>query len=149
MKRRSPWLMYVGVLASAGLFAFVWLILLMRDVNQLERRTAFPAKSLTVFLSLGLPAYYLAVFFLPFPVAEPSTTRQVCLALIFVFAIALILLMFISLVRLSLHVTRALGYTSHAMHATLIVVLTLLSLISFVILQRRINILIERSLVQR
>ena len=108
MKRRSPWLMYVGLLVSAGFFMFAWVILLMRDVNQLERRAVFPVKSLTAIFLFGIPAYFLAVIFLPDTVGEPSTPRQVWAALIFIFGVALYLLLIIFLVRVSLHVTRAL-----------------------------------------
>ena len=134
--------MYGGVLASGGLLAFAWL---MRDVNQIERRPVFPEKSVTAILLFGIPAYLLAVFLLSSGAGGPSPARQILLVLVIASAIAVNLMLIYFLARLSLHITRALGYTHHAMHASMIVLLTFLAALSFVVLQRRSNLMVERS----
>lgn len=66
--------------------------------------------------------------------------------MVFSMAIVLELILFVFIVRVSLYVSRALGRPFPRMEATGIVVLTLLAGLSFIVLQRRMNILVERSL---
>jgi hypothetical protein len=142
MTLRSPWLRYMATIVSGGLFLFVWLILLMRDVNQIERRTTFPTRAVTAILLVGVPAYLLLVFSLP----SGAPLRHWWIVLLLgVMGLAFNLILFVYLVRVSLYATRALGYTFHRTHATAMVLLTFTAMLSFVILQYRMNTLVERS----
>jgi hypothetical protein len=83
MKRRSPWMMYAGYLVSGGLFGFLWLILLMRDVNELERSSVFSLRFLSSILLFGLLAFLLSFIFLLITFGQFSTTREVWMGMTF------------------------------------------------------------------
>ena len=143
MTLRSPWLRYLAFALSGGLFSFVWLILLMRDVNQIERRNLFPVKSVSGIFLFGIPVYLLAVLFLMWWRVQPPSWAVFTVVLM---GIALELILYVFIVRVSIYVSRASGRSSPRMEAIGIVVLTILAGLSFIVLQRRMNILVERSL---
>src|SRR5262249_30358589 len=118
------------------------LILLMRDVNQIEQRSVFPVRVISGIFLLGIPAYLLALLlWMWWAVEAPSWVVFMVVSLAIVFESIL----FVFIVRVSLYVSRALGRSFPRMEATGIVVLTVLAGLSFIVLQRRMNILVERS----
>jgi len=142
MRLRSPWLRYLAFAVSGGLFCFVWLILLMRDVNQIERRKVLPVRMISRIFLFGIPAYFLVIFYWMWLRQRPPSWAFVSIASM---GIALDLILLVFIVRVSLYVSRALGRSSACMDAAGIVVLTILAGLSFIVLQRRMNILVERS----
>ncbi len=142
MRLRSPWLRYLAFAASGGLFGFAWLILLMRDVNQIERRNVFPVRVISGIFLFGFPACLLVVFYWMWWRVVPPSWALFSIASM---AIALDLILFVFIVRVSLYASRALGRSCPRMDAAGIVVLTILAGLSFIVLQRRMNILVERA----
>jgi len=43
--------MYIGVMISGGIFGAVWLVLILRDINALERKNVFYPSSVAIVLS--------------------------------------------------------------------------------------------------
>ena len=145
MRPRRTWLMYLAVLASGGLFAFVWLVILMRDINEIEGRRVFPVEQLAVVLLLGLAAHVVLTFDFVFgllTVRPPTAVPTIRLAVMFALAFTLVLLECSLIVLTTRHVTRALGAQYHVRDAVITIVLNIW-LLSFVIAQRRFNALIE------
>jgi len=150
MRPRRTWLMYLAVLASSGLFAFVWLVILMRDINQIEGRRVFPVEQLAVVMVFGLAALVFLTFDLFFVLATvrpPPDVPTILLVVTFTLAFALVLLEYSLIVLATRHVTRALGAQYHVRDAVITIVLNIWFL-SFVTVQRRLNALIgSRGLV--
>jgi hypothetical protein len=142
VKRRSPWLLYIGLLVSGGLFVFVWIILLMRDVNQFEERIAFPVKPITMAFISALLIYFISIVSLV--IAEHSTARQILLVFIIAIGMTINLLLIVLIARLALHISTALGHAYPVMFALMSVVLTFLAGLSLVVLQYQMNTLINR-----
>ena len=145
MRPRRTWLMYLAALASSGLFAFVWLVMLMRDINQIEGRRVFPVEQLVVVMLFGLAAHVFLTFDLVFvlvTVRPPPDVPTIRLIVMFTLAFALVLLECTLIVLTTRHVTRALGAQYHVRDAVITIVLNIW-LLSFVIVQRRMNALIE------
>jgi len=142
--------MYLAVLASSGLFAFVWLVILMRDINQIEGRRVFPVEQLAVVMVFGLAALVFLTFDLFFVLATvrpPPDVPTILLVVTFTLAFALVLLEYSLIVLATRHVTRALGAQYHVRDAVITIVLNIWFL-SFVTVQRRLNALIgSRGLV--
>src|SRR5262250_258154 len=124
MRLRSPWLRYLAFAVSGGLFGFVWLILLMRDVNQIERRNVLPAGMISRIFLFGIPAYLLVVFYWMWLRVRPPSWAFFSIASM---GIALDLILFVFIMRVSLYVSRALGRSSPRMDAAGIVALTVLA----------------------
>jgi hypothetical protein len=145
MRPRRAWVIYLAVLASGGLFALVWLVILMRDINQIEGRRVFPVEQLAVVMLFGLAAHVFLTFDLVFgllTVRPPPDVPTIRLAVMFTLAFALILMEYILIVLTTRHVTLALGAQYHVRDAVITIVLNIWWL-SFVIVQRRLNALIE------
>jgi len=142
--------MYLAVLASSGLFAFVWLVILMRDINQIEGRRVFPVEQLAVVMVFGLAVLVFLTFDLFFVLATvrpPPDVPTILLVVTFTLAFALVLLEYSLIVLATRHVTRALGAQYHVRDAVITIVLNIWFL-SFVTVQRRLNALIgSRGLV--
>jgi hypothetical protein len=137
--------MYLAVLVSGGLFAFVWLVILMRDINQIEGRRVFPVEQLAVVMLLGLATHVFLTFDLVFvwaTVRPPPDVPTIQLVVIFTLAFALVLLEYTLIVLTTRHVTRALGAQYHVRDAVITIVLNIW-LLSLVIVQTRLNALIE------
>jgi hypothetical protein len=62
MRPRRTWLMYLAVRDSGGIFAFVWLVILMRDINQIEGRRICTVEQLVVVMLFGLAAHVFLTF---------------------------------------------------------------------------------------
>jgi len=129
--------MYLAVLATGGLFSFVWILLLMRDLNLLEQKTIFPVKLYVQMMVPGLIVYFFGVLLL-----MSSYRWGLLLPLTMTLGIALELFLFVSLARVSMHVTKALGYGHHAAHALVVILLMFVCFVSSIVLQRRMNALI-------
>jgi hypothetical protein len=136
--------MYVGVIFSGGLFTIPWLLLILRDINKLESRRTFRVQFHTVSLLLGPGLYFLSVIFLILTSGEFSSGRQLWVIATFLFGFGLVLYQIALLARASLHIADMLRYRRGMLHIIGIVALTLLSGLSYIIVQRRLNVLIER-----
>jgi hypothetical protein len=136
--------MYAVVLATGGQFAWVWLFMLMRDINYMERRTVFPTTSLAVASFIGLLIYFSLIFVPPMPGTLPQGTSSTRLALMFILGVGLLVFQIVLLVQIHRHIKIALDSPFNGMDAILTVGLTLLMLLSYVLIQKRLNVLIER-----
>jgi hypothetical protein len=137
--------MYAATLATGGLIAFVWIVMLMRDVNQLERRSAFPSTQLAIASCLGLSAFLFLIFALPSPATVVPGMSATRLSLIITLGVVLSLYQFVSIVLVSRHVNVALGARFRAIDVVASVLLTLCMLLSLPMTQRRLNNVIERK----
>jgi hypothetical protein len=118
--------------------------MLMRDINSMERRSVFPATSLAIASFIGLLIYFSLIFVPPTPGTFPQAMSSTRLALIFILGVSLLLYQIVLLVQIHRHIEIALESTFSVMDAILTIGLTLLMFLSFVKVQKRLNILIER-----
>jgi len=133
--------MYLTVLASGGLFAFVWLVILTRDINEIEGRRVFPVEQLAVVFLFGLAAHVFLTFDLVFgllTVRSPQGVPTIRLVVMVTLAFALVLLEYTLIVLTTRHVTRVVGAQYHVRDAVITIVLNIW-LLSFVIVQRRLS----------
>jgi len=144
VRRRSPWLLYVAVLVSGGLFAFLWLIIFMRDVNRLERRPVFPVAAMTVIFLLSLLIYAMLIIFLPEYKRMEYSIRSTWIILIFALGIFITIFLIVELSLVHIHISRALEVGSDPGNVLTVIVFTILMFLSFVIVQRRLNTLQQR-----
>jgi hypothetical protein len=144
VKRRSPWLLYAALLASGGLVAFAWIVLLMGDINQLEGKSVFAVKRFAIIFAIGAGIGILAFIFTAITLAPGSTSKQIATGLVFALVFALNLLLLVCLARVSLHAARSLGYRYPAMFSAAMVALFFVAAVSFPILQRQLNVLSGR-----
>jgi hypothetical protein len=145
VKSRSPWLMYAAVWLSGGYFSLVWLVLMMRDVNQMERRSAFPVSAIAVVFLLGLSIFFFLAFGFSTPGAGPQATSTVRILLIGILGLPLSLAPFVVLIFVSRYVEKALGCEFRAINAIVLVALSFLMFLSLPVVQRRMNVLAERA----
>src|ERR1700680_3787717 len=144
MRGRPPWLFYAACILSGGIFLFFWQIFMMMDVNAIEGRLVFQVKRAAWFVAISVVLFCLSLLGSTLTFGMISVIRTVWLVLVFTLGLLLDAFMFVVLVRVSLHVTAALGYRSPRAQAALMVILMFVGAISFIILQKRINALIER-----
>jgi hypothetical protein len=136
--------MYAVVVLTGGLFTFAWLIMLMRDIKHVERRTLFPARSLGFALFVGLLIYFSLIFVPPMPGTLPQATSSTRLALMLILGAGLLLFQITLLIQIHRHINLALESTFSVVDAIVTISLTLLMFLSFVLVQKRLNVLIER-----
>lgn len=119
--------------------------MLMHDINRLERRLVFPVKTLTVLFSLGL-LFYLTVLFAPETLIglgpEFSEARLVLLLNV---GLALPPALIVMLILVLRRANSKLGITSSFRDSLLVVGLSLMVMLSFVLVQQRVDILISRG----
>ena len=135
--------MYVLVLVTGGLFGFVWLALMMRDVDVVTgRRGGWSVLPLTLLGGLAAHLILLALI-ISFPPA--SATREALIVPDILLAAILLLLLFGGAVIIDNKIRLALGLRSSIREALLVVLLTFAMFVSLVFLQRRLNDLSERA----
>jgi hypothetical protein len=145
-RRRSAWLMYGVLLISGGLFAFIWLVMLMRDINSVERRAVFPTSPLAATLFIGLLCYFYLIFGPPAFGTQPGGISTTRLAATVILGVGLNLLYITLLILICRHVKVALGSRFGAIDGIVVVVLTILIGLSLVLVQSQLNILVERRI---
>jgi len=137
--------MYVILVISNGLFGFVWIVLLMRDINRLERRPIFPVKALGIFFALGLLLHF-SMLFAPevFPVGPRSFSSR--FAILVTLGTTLLAVLASMLVLVYRRARLDLGMAFHAVDILVVVGLTLLLMMSFVLVQKCVNTLVTRQM---
>jgi hypothetical protein len=135
--------MYAVLLVTGGQFTWVWLVMLMRDINDMERRSVFPATSLAIASFIGLLIYFSLIFFPPMPGTLPQGMSSTRLALMFILGVGLLLFQIVLLVQIHRHIKIALESTFNVMDAIFTAALTLLMFLSFVHVQKSLNVVIE------
>ena|ERR1700687_1237055 len=136
--------MYALIVLTGGLFALAWLVMLMRDINQVERRSVFPATFLGFALFVWLLIYFSLIFVQPTLGTFPPGASSIRLALIFILGAGLLLFQIVLLIQIHRHIKIALGSTFSVAGAIVTIGLTLLMFLSFVLVQKRLNVLIGR-----
>lgn len=142
-RTRSEWLLYLLVLASGGQFVWIWLLMLMSDVNRSERAPIFPTKTVAVCFAIGI-ALHFALLFGPGVGGDTlSAVYGSWLPALFVLPAVLVVSLVTFLVLIARKAKMATGDGFRAWDAVLIVALTVLAALSFVVVQRKVNRLIR------
>src|SRR6266566_2008977 len=132
-RTRSPGLLYAAVFASGGIFALVWLFLLMQDVNRLQRRRVFnTALYLSVFC-FSLALYFALIFWSPLPSTVPPGLSPLRLGLILSVGLALLVFPAVMIVQVNNEITTALSSRSRSPNAIVMVLLTFLMFKSLIV----------------
>src|SRR5258708_17547703 len=134
-RTRPPWLLYAAVFASGGIFALIWLFLLMQDVNRLQRRRVFNTALYLAVFCFGLALYFALIFWPPLPATVPPGLSPLRLGLILSVGLALLIFPAIVIVQVNNQITTALSSKSRLMNAIVIVLLTFLMFISLITVQ--------------
>lgn len=144
-KARSEWVFYAVLLLSGGFFSFVWLVMMMRDINRLEQRTVFAIRSTVVSLSVLLLLYFGLLFFRRTldDIGFGSFFSRFVIA--FIIAITILVILVIILACVYKHAKIALGMSFNSLDVLVILVLSFLMMLSFVLVQKRMNILIRQA----
>lgn len=145
MKARPEWWLYTALFFSGGFFAWVWIVMLMHDINRYEQRPVFPVKSLAFAFAIGL-ALHFAFLFVPsaFPTAILAVSG-VWVPVLFILPSALVALMIALLVLVCRHAKTSIGVGFGVRDVFAIIGLTLLMMLSFVMVQQRVNVLVEKK----
>jgi hypothetical protein len=133
--------MYGLVIVSGGLFAFPWVLLILRDINRYERKPIFRVRFLAFLFLLALALYFLFIFG---PLIFQKPEWRINVAALVVLGVGLNLLLFSLLAKASVYVDEALGASFKFTRAAILIVLTFVAALSLVVLQRRLNLLIAR-----
>lgn len=143
VKARPEWWLYTALFFSGGFFAWVWIVMLMRDINRCERRSVFPVKSLTFAFAIGLTLHFLFLFF---PTVFPTISLAapgVWGLILFILPATLVALMSVFLVLVYRHAKISLGAEFGGGDVFAVAGLTLLMMLSFVMVQQRVNLFVE------
>ena len=145
---RPAWIIYTACLLSGGLFFFGWTILMMNDINYTEREMS-PIKTYTIIMVALFISFWLfaaALYFSTGPVFGGGSFRWVLVMITVILGLTLNLFNLMLLARVSVYAARHLGYKYPvAQTVIIIVVLFLMAGLSFVLVQRRVNSLLERQ----
>lgn len=145
MNARSPWWLYAALVCTSGLFAYIWLILLVRDVNHIKGRSEIPSGPFIAALCAGFLAY-LTILFYPRTLALTfSVPQQVLTTLLFVLALFLYLVLVATLVVVYRHTKIVLGVKFGARDVLAVIGLTVLMFVSLIMVQQNMNAAIERK----
>jgi hypothetical protein len=117
---------------------------MMRDINQMEGKSVFPARRAAIVFSVGIPIYFVSIILIANVLTPGSTYKQNAVLLLAALGLALTLLQFVWLARLSRYTARSLSYRHPGLFAAAIVVLFFAACISYPLLQRGLNDLLER-----
>jgi hypothetical protein len=135
VRTRRIWLMYSLVLVSAGLFGFIWLVLMLRDANLAAAKRG--AWTILSAIFLGLLALYLVLYAAMMSHGFPMP------AILFIPMIVLALTltgMWMSfVVIINNNIRHASGLAPSVAEAIVMVALTIVMFLSLPILQRRLN----------
>jgi hypothetical protein len=139
MKSRSEWLCYVLLLFTNGLFAFIWIFLLMRDVNRLAGRRVFPAGGLLIVLAAGF-LIYLAVLIFPRTLAtELALPQGYSFAAVFSLAVSFLVFLMTVLILIYRRSKLALGQPFGAIDVLKTIGLSVVMFLSFIMVQQQVN----------
>lgn len=144
VSHRSPWLMYALVWVSGGLFAWVWLFMLMQGVNNLEGRRVFAVRPLAAVMIAALLAYFWLIFGPSTPGTAPGMSSA-RISLILLLAGAFLVFQIAIPILLQRHIKTALERDFSALDSFYIALLTLLVFLSLAIVQRNFNILVDKK----
>jgi hypothetical protein len=147
-RTRSPWLLYAAVFASGGIFAWVWVFLLMQDVNRLKRRNVFNTALYFYVFCFGVALYFALIFWPPLPGTVPPGLSPLRLGLILSVGLALLVFPAVVIVQVNNGITTPLSAKSRSLNAIVIVLLTFLMFISLITVQLRLNELIRTRTAQ-
>jgi hypothetical protein len=145
---RSEWLLYTAFCLTGGLFAFVWIVLWMSDINRIERRKIFPVTTIATALSIGCIVYVTALFSLGTLTSIASSLGALRLPILIVLAIVLTASLFGFPILILRKAKRGMGETSGARDALAVIGLTVLSGVSFILVQQRMNALFRHRAVR-
>lgn len=137
MKSRSPWPLYAITIASAGYFSFIWLVMLMFDINRTEGRIIFP-KTIAAGLILGVIVYLGLIFVILF-FDFPTETFLFLAKTALVLACSLVVISNILMVVISKRIAERSGKKFRIHDALSIVLLTIFGFFSLPIVQTRLN----------
>ena len=140
---RSPGLLYAAVFGSGGIFAPVWLFLLMQDVNRLQRRRVFNTALFLSVYCFGLALYFALIFWSPLPGTVPPGLSPLRLGLILSVGLALLVFPAVAIVQVNNEITAALSSRSRSPNTIVLVFLTFFMFISLIEVQVRLNELIR------
>jgi ATP/ADP translocase len=136
-------LLYLLVLASGGQFVWIWLLMLMSDVNRSERAPIFPTKTVAVCFVIGIVLHFALLFGPGVGGRTISTVYGHWLPALLVLPIILVVSLLTFLVVIARHASMAIGDSFRTCDAILIVTLTILGAVSFIVVQRQVNRLIR------
>jgi hypothetical protein len=142
MKIRSPWLLYIAIWLSFGLFSFAWVLLMMRDINTLEERSVFPLQSAMAWLGGCFTIYFALYFVLIFS----STPHDSLIAIFFAVALLVWALLFMYVIQVRRYTNIALGMKYGIGDKLKTFFLTMAWFLAFPFTQERLNRLIETKL---
>jgi hypothetical protein len=143
-KLRSPWLLYPLFFFTGGHFGWIWILLLMSDINMIEMRRVFPIRM----VALGVATYYvllIALFILFFLSGASLSTHAMSIYGFFAVAIGHSMFWIISAIVIDRHIYRLRSSTYGFLDGVVTVLFTLLWGVSFIRAQVRINKLIARE----
>lgn len=137
MKSRPTWFLYLLVLLTGGLFGFVWLAMMIRDVTSVlgDRRGWVVLSNLLLF-AVGLHLVLLVLI-----IGSPlmSAFHRMLVIVDIPLVLLLIVLEIILILTISNKSHRAIGSLPTVWSTTWIILLTFLMFISLIILQLRLN----------
>lgn len=141
MRTRSAWIMYGLVLVTGGLFAVVWLVLMVRDADAVAgRQGGSTALSIALLVAVHLTLLALIIFVPPaFPAREVMITTDIPLAVI-LFALELVIVVIINS-----RLRSVMTLPPQTANTLLFVFFTLTMFISLMLLQQRLNKLAARN----
>ena len=139
LRRRSPWLSYLALFVTSGLFVFPWLVLMMNDANAIEGKVTLPAAYFKAFFILVIPIYAVVLAFPFFSNVSPQVEFVWLPSAAAVLAVALLVAIFMGVILISRYVARIEGRRYGFADALLSVILTVLLCVSFIVMQRQLN----------
>lgn len=143
MRTRSAWIMYGLVLVTGGLFAVVWLVLMVRDADAVAgRQGGSTALSIALLVGVAVHLTLLAlIIFVPpaFPARKVMITTDIPLAVI-LFALELVIVVIINS-----RLRSVMTLPPQTANTLLFVFFTLTMFISLMLLQQRLNKLAARN----
>ena len=129
--------MYLLVLVTGGAFAFIWLVLMMRDIRRgLRGRSAWPIFS--IFLLGGLAVHIILLVMIIGSPFGSAIHRMLILPDVFV-TLMLVSLEIAFVVAINNRINIAIGSAPSAWTTISMIFLTFLAFISLVVLQWRLN----------
>lgn len=138
VRPRSPWLYYLYVFLSAGIFLFPWIVMMMNDINRFERRSVLPVTYFKFFFVIALPIYALLIVLAGFSLDPPWLT-EFWIASVITLCIAIYVSIVVAVILISRHVTKSLGANFRLRQALLLIALTVFWYASLIVIQRQLN----------
>jgi hypothetical protein len=133
---RSPAMVFVATLFTGGILMWYWIVLLMRDINWIEQRQLFAVRRMIIFV-VALHGTFLFLF-LWLMVNHGSDLELWAVIAAFLIAIAIMIVMFGSTVKIARRIARMRGDRFDLASALWIIFLTFY-FVSPALLQKRLN----------